>query len=319
MCMIEGLAMLSCPITLESLSEGDAYSEAGLKSLHPKLTGLAPLRYCAEEQLKQARLRADKMSIQGVQPKLSAVLRIKEQSMDLVDRGGRFILKPNPPLYEEVPANEALTMRMAAVAGIQVPPHGLLRAIDGSWVYFIKRFDREGRSGRVHVEDFTQLTGASRETKYHSSLEQVVQVIEKFCTFPAVEKPKLAARLLFSFLTGNEDMHLKNFSLWHCKGVVSLTPAYDLLNTTVVLGAAEEETALPLGGKKKNLTRKLWIDYFCQERLGLSDRQVAAILSQLLAVRPEWVALIGRSYLSKGAKAHYREILIKRCSVLRLD
>lgn len=149
--------MASCPITLDTIPSGKTYSESGLRMLHPKLTELRPLQYSAEDQLKQARLRADKMSIQGVQPKLSAVLRLKEQSLELVDRGGKFILKPNPPLYEEVPANEGLTMRMAAIAGIDVPVHGLLHAIDGSFVYFIKRFDRLGRTGRIHVEEFFAL------------------------------------------------------------------------------------------------------------------------------------------------------------------
>lgn len=310
--------MLSCPICLEAIPKGRTYSEAGLKKLHPKLTRLAPLQYSAEEQLKQARLRADKMSIQGVQPKLSAILRIKDQSMELVNQGGKFILKPNPPFYEEVPANEALTMRMAEACGIEVPVHGLLRAVDGSWVYFIKRFDREGRSRRIHVEDFSQLMGASRETKYDSSLEKIVQTLDQYCTFPAVEKAKLAKRLLFSFLTGNEDMHLKNFSLWQREGVVSLTPAYDLLNTTVVLGNAQEETALALGGKKKNLTRKLWIDYFCKERLGLRDGRIEAVLAQLQSAMDEWEALIERSYLSDTVKVRYLDLFAKRCATLQL-
>jgi serine/threonine-protein kinase HipA len=132
------------------------------------------------------------------------------------------------------------------------PPHGLLSTLDKGWVYFVKRFDREGRSDRVAVEDFAQLSGASRETKYESSLESVVQIVDKFCTFPALEKPKLVKRLLFCFLTGNEDMHLKNFSLWSRRGVISLSPAYDLLNTTLVLEQVVEESALPLAGKKPN-------------------------------------------------------------------
>lgn len=311
--------MASCPITLDPVAEGGLYSEAGLKTIHPRLTGLHALAYSAKEQIREARLRAGKMSIQGVQPKLSAVLRISKQSFDLVDRGGKFILKPNPPMYEEVPANEALTMRMAASAGIEVPPHGLLPAVDGSWVYFVKRYDRVGRSGRVHVEDFSQLTGANRGTKYDSSLEKVAELVERLCTFPAIEKPKLAHRLLFCFLTGNEDMHLKNFSLWFRDGVVSLTPAYDLLNTSLVLGKAREKSALPLSGKKKNLTEKLWLDYFYKERLGLNENQIEAILNRLRGALPEWRELIGRSYLSDAAKDGYREILEARVARLKLS
>lgn len=311
--------MANCPITLESIPSGRNYSKTGLKRIHTRLTNLKPLSYSLEEQLRQARLRSDKMSIQGVQPKLSAVLRLKKQSLELVDIGGKFILKPNPPLYEDVPANEALTMRMAAITGIDVPANGLLRAIDGSWVYFIKRFDRMGRKGRIHVEDFSQLMGSSRETKYESSLEQVADLVEKFCTFPAIEKPKLAKRLLFCFLTGNEDMHLKNFSVWHREGVTSLTPAYDFLNTTLVLGNAREETALPLGGKKRNLTRRLWIEYYCHERLGLNQSQIRRILDELRLVMSQSKSLIERSFLSDSAKRGYSKILSRRTSQLRLN
>ena len=139
-----------CPINLEEISKGTPFSATGLRSLDARLRHLSPLDLSHEEQLRQARLRADKMSIQGVQPKLSGVLNVRAGRLDIVDTGGKFILKPNPPPFTEVPANEALTMTMAAVAGIKVPPHGLVPAVDGSWVYVIKRFDRseERRVGK---------------------------------------------------------------------------------------------------------------------------------------------------------------------------
>ena len=308
-----------CPITLESISEGEAFSAAGLRSLHPRIRSLGALDLSHEEQLRQARLRADKMSIQGVQPKLSAVLRLKEERFEIVDSGGRFILKPNPLTFEDVPANEALTMTMAAAAGIEVPAHGLLRAVDGGWIYLISRFDREGRNKRIPVEDFAQLSGASRDTKYESTLERVAKVVEEFCTFPALEKPKLARRLLFCFLTGNEDMHLKNFSVIVRDQVVSLAPAYDLLNTTLVLEQAEEESALPLDGKKKRLTRGLWLDYFCGERLGLPTRQVDAILADFREARPLWHEFIERSYLPDPKKVAYHDLLEERWGRLEIE
>ena len=308
--------MQYCPINLEPLAAERSYSEAGLKSIHPKLAYLEPLAYSYKKQLQEVRSRSGKMSIQGVQPKLSAVLKLKDASFALVNSGGKFIFKPNPLEYEEVPANEALTMSMAAAAGIDVPPHGLLRAQDNSWVYFVKRYDRVGRSGKVHVEDFAQLMTRTRETKYDSSLEQVAQVVDKFCAFPAIEKPKLAKRLLFCFLTGNEDMHLKNFSLWVRNGVVALSPAYDLLNTTLVLEDAKEESALPLNGKKRKLTKELWLDYFCQDRLKLTKVQVEVILHVLKNAIPRFDEQIGRSFLSEQQKQKYREILADR--VIRL-
>ncbi|MDB2681470.1 HipA domain-containing protein [Opitutales bacterium] len=304
--------MSICPITLQPTSSGQSYSEQGLKQVHSKVTHLVPLEYSNAEQLRQARLRSDKMSIQGVQPKLSAVLRLNQQRFELVDHGGRFILKPNPPQFQEVPANEALTMTMARIAGIDVPTHGLVPAIDGSWVYFVKRFDRAGRTKRIHVEDFAQLSQSTRETKYDSSLERVVQLVEEYCTFPAIEKLKLARRLLFCFMTGNEDMHLKNFSVWLRNGVVSLTPAYDLLNTTVVLENATEESALPLQGKKKNLSRRLWLNYLCEERLGLKTRQIERLNHELQEAVPTCRQLTERSFLSDQKKAEYLDILNAR-------
>ena len=310
--------MANCPINLEPLLAGRSYSETGLRSIHSKLKHLEPLEYSYAAQLAEVRQRSDKMSIQGVQPKLSSVLKLKDSSFALVDRGGRFILKPNPLAYEEVPANEALTMRMAAEVGIEVPVHGLLRAKDDSWVYFVKRYDREGRTGKVHVEDFAQLSGATRETKYDSSLERVVQLVEQFCTFPAIEKPKLAKRLLFCFLTGNEDMHLKNFSIWMQDGVVSLTPAYDLLNSTLVLENAKEESALPLQGKKRKLTKELWLDYFCKERLKLNESQIEKIIKELQKAMPAFNELIRQSLLSEDRQAGYRTILHARAKRLGL-
>jgi len=308
-----------CPISLEPIAEGARFSDEGLRALHPRLGDLAPLDLSHEEQLRQARLRADKMSVQGVQPKLSAVLRIGGETLEVVDRDGRFLLKPNPLPYEEVPANEAVTMRMAAAAGIDVPFHGLVPAIDGSWVYLIRRFDRTGRKGKLHVEDFAQLLGETRDTKYDSSLEKVASVLDEHCSFPALEKPKLARRLLFCFLTGNEDMHLKNFSLQVSGGKVTLSPAYDLLNTTLVLEEAVEESALPLAGKKRKLTRELWIDYYCRERLRLPEPILEEILAELAAVLPRWEDLLERCFLSEPRRTAYRELVHERAERLGLE
>lgn len=302
----------ACPITLELLADGGSYSKAGLRSFHTRLLDLEPLALSQDEQLRQARLRSDKMSIQGVQPKLSAILKPKDGCFEVVDRDGRFILKPNPPPYEEVPANEALSMTLAKHVGIEVPPQGLLAAIDGSWVYAIRRFDRAGRNERLHVEDFAQLSGATRDTKYASSVEQVAKIVETYCSFPAIEKAELARRLLFCFLIGNEDMHLKNFSLIVEKGKVRLAPAYDLLNSTLVLENASEESALPLRGRKRKLTQSDWIDYFCRERLKLPNAILGGILSDLHGGLTEWTEIIRRSYLSLARQEHYLEILKER-------
>jgi serine/threonine-protein kinase HipA len=131
------------------------------------------------------------MSVQGIQPKLSATLNVSRQRFEVVDIGGHYILKPQNPQFPQLPENEDLSMRLAGAAGIDVPLHGLVYSKDGSFTYFIKRFDRIGRNKKLAVEDFAQLFGLSRETKYDASMEKVAAVIEKYCTFPALEKIKL--------------------------------------------------------------------------------------------------------------------------------
>ena len=302
--------MNRCPISYEPCD--GLYSSSGLKRLSRQLADLQPLSFTSLELRQEAAARAGKMSIQGVQPKLSARLLISEQRFALVDQGGQYILKPQTADYAQVPENEDLTMRLAALAGIEVPLHGLLHGKDGTMTYFIKRFDRTGRTGKIHVEDFAQLAGRNRETKYRSSMEQLTSLVESYCTFPALEKVKLLRLTLFSFLVGNEDMHLKNFSIIRKQDVISLTPAYDLVNTTIVLPRAEEELALPLNARKNKLRREDFLDYFARGRLGLTERVIDKMLAEFRKVRPEWRVLVGISFLSDEMKDKYLNILDER-------
>jgi serine/threonine-protein kinase HipA len=309
--------MNRCPITYEPIGGEGIYSEAGLKLIHRGLNSLAPLEFTAEEQRQEAINRAGKMSIQGLQLKLSAVLRVSEGRFEIVDRGGRYILKPPSADYPELPENEDVTMRMASEAGIEAPLHALLRSRDGSLTYFIKRFDREGRT-RLPLEDFAQLSGASRDTKYDSSMEEVTAVIDQFCTFPAIERVKLFERTLFSFLVGNEDMHLKNFSLITRNRKVELAPAYDFLSTTIALKNAKEELALPIRGKKSRLTRNDLLKYFARERLQLNERVLGDVVARFVNAIPRWRDLLGRSFLSAEMKRKYELLVDERMMRLQL-
>lgn len=310
--------MSRCPITYEEIA-GGRYSTAGLRKLNPALKNLQPLPLSHEEQIQEAQKRMTKMSIAGVQPKLSAQLSVKNQTFKIVDKHGSYILKPELSDYEEVPQNEDLTMRMAKVCGIEVPFHGLIYAKDDSMLYFIRRFDRTGRTGKIHVEDFAQVAGMSRETKYDYSMEKVVTLIEDYCTFPAVEKMKLFRRTLFCWLVGNEDMHLKNFSLIHREPKIELSPAYDLLNTTIILARPAEEMALPLQGKKSNFSYDSFFGYFGQKRLGLNKRVLAGIEKEMKKAFSEWNRLIDISFLSDEKKADYLKIIQQRKNTLGWD
>lgn len=308
-----------CPITYAPLSTGASYSPDGLKKLSRNLTNLAPLPFNSHELLFEATKHAAKMSIGGVQPKLSAKLNVKQGIFEIVDRHGQFILKPPLPQYTQVPENEDVSMRMAAVAGIDIPLHGLTYNNDHSFTYFIKRFDRYGHTKKILVEDFAQLSQHSRSIKYRSSMEEVSKIIDEFCTFPMLEKQKLLRLTLFNFLIGNEDMHLKNFSLLTKDNKTTLSPAYDLLNTTIVLGNAKEEIALPLNGKKNNLRKRDLLDYFAIERMQLNQNVIENILKTLSASIPAWDNLLKQCFLTEDLQKRYHTLLHQRLQRLGLE
>lgn len=306
-----------CPLTYQPCGD-KKYSDKGLKLLSRNLTQLKDLPLTQEEQLREAAIRSDKMSVQGVQPKLSAKLNAKDEIFDVVDRGGEYILKPQNNFYPELPENESLTMKLAELIGIEVPISGLIYSSDGKFTYFIKRFDRYGRNKKLSVEDFAQLSGRSRETKYDYSMEKLVTLVNTFCTFPAIEKVKLFRLTIFNYLIGNEDMHLKNFSLITRDNKVELSPAYDLLNTTIVVPRTQEEIALPIAGKKRNLSAKILIDYFAKERLKLNDTIISQVLIKIDTELMNWENLIRVSFLSNDMKEKYLEILGKRRPIIKL-
>lgn len=305
-----------CPITYQPCGD-KKYSDKGLKLLSRNLTQLKNLPLTQEEQLREAAIRADKMSVQGVQPKLSAKLYVKDEVFDVVDRGGEYILKPQNNFYPELPENESLTMKLAELIGIEVPISGMIYSSDGKFTYFIKRFDRYGRNKKLSVEDFAQLAGKSRETKYDYSMEKLITLIDTYCTFPMIEKVKLFRLTIFNFLIGNEDMHLKNFSLITRDNKVELSPAYDLLNTTIVVPRTQEEIALPLAGKKRNLTTKILIDYFAKERLKLNDTIISQVLNKIKAEWNNWEKLINISFLSDEMKEKYLELMGRRKQIMK--
>ncbi|MEX0987367.1 MAG: HipA domain-containing protein [Bacteroidales bacterium] len=308
--------MSRCPITYEPCGD-NLYSEKGLKLLSPGLSQLKRLEFTAEEQRKEAFHRSKKMSVQGVSPKLSAVLKIKAQKFEVVDSHGRYLLKPQHQFYPQMPENEDLTMRLAQSIDLDVPVHGLIWSKDNSLTYFIKRFDRKGQKDKIPVEDFAQLAGLSRDTKYDYSMEKVVGLINAHCTFPAIEKVKLLKLVLFCFITGNEDMHLKNFSIINQNGKIGLSPCYDLLNTTIELKNASEEIALTLKGKKRNLTKQMLTQYFGGERCELNHKVITSTVEKIFQARPGWMKEIAHSFLSDEMKEKYIDVVESRFK--RLD
>jgi serine/threonine-protein kinase HipA len=310
--------MKRCPITYDIISEHEDYSQRGLRLLSPQLKMLHPLELSADEQRKEAIARVGKMSIQGIQTKLSAQLKVKEGRFEIVDQYGHYILKPQSASYPELPENEAITMSLAKTIGLEVPIHGLVYSKDKSMTYFIKRFDRVGHNQKWALEDFAQLLGEDRYTKYESSMERVITIISHFCSFPKIEFVKLFKLTLFNFLIGNEDMHLKNFSLITRDQKISLSPVYDLLNSSIAQKNTTEEIALPLNGKKNNLTKRDFLDYFASRRLELNQNIINGVMQEIQQALPRWKELIGHSFLSTSMQENYLRLLEKRCQRLAL-
>lgn len=200
-------------------------------------------------------------AVTGVQAKLSLHItgnnkQGTEQRFTLVGLWGGYILKPPTAFYPQLPEVEDVTMHLAQIAKIKSAPHSLIRLQSGNLAYVTKRIDRT-KKGKLSMEDTCQLTERLTEDKYHGSYEQIGKAIQKYSVTPGLDVVNFFEMVIFSFLTGNADMHLKNFSLLEQPGLgMTLSPAYDLVNTTLVNPADEEEMALTLNGKKKKLKKQ---------------------------------------------------------------
>ncbi|MEZ5071900.1 MAG: HipA domain-containing protein [Bacteroidales bacterium] len=307
--------MNRCPITYEKCG-AELYTLKGLRALSPVLRSLYALELSTEELQIAAWQRAAFMPLPGSQPKLGAVLNVREKRFEMSGLHSRFILKPQHPVFTELPQNEDLTMRLAASVGIDVPLHGMVYASDGSLVYFIKRFDRNGEKNKFAVEDFGQLAGLRRADRYRFHMEGVAGIIKHHCSNPARDLEQLFLRVLFNYLVGNEDMHVKNYSLITRRDEVRLSPAYDLVNTTIAVPRVEEEIALSLRGMKTGLTREALVEYLGGDVCRLPTRVVHDTLRTLQLTVPLWFGIIDRSFLSEGRRLKYKALIQARKRVL---
>jgi serine/threonine-protein kinase HipA len=251
-------------------------------------------------------------AVTGVQPKLSLHLASAEQPnlakrFTIVGMWGEYILKPISPHYPELPEVEDLTMHLASIAKIKVVPHSLIRLSSGNLAYITKRIDRKGKE-KLHMEDMCQLTERLTEDKYQGSHEQVAKAILKYSANPGLDVVNFFELVLFSFLTGNADMHLKNFSLILQSTIGSVfSPAYDLVATALVNPADDEDLALTLNGKKKKINRNDFISAFT--RLGLDEKQQNNIFKKMEKALPNWFEFIDISFLSDEMKAEYKNLI----------
>lgn len=302
--------------------EGDFHRKCSRKMFG---TSLPPQLPYDENQLDELALEVirSQTAITGVQPKLSLHLEPAgkadaPQRFTIVGLWGGYILKPPSQRFRQLPEIEDLTMRMAEAARIDTVPHSLIRMRSGALAYVTRRIDRTGK-GKLHMEDMCQITGRLTENKYHGSYEQIAKAIHRYSANPGLDVINFFEIVLFCFLSGNADMHLKNFSLIdiEAKGGYSLAPAYDLVSTGLVMPSDKEDLALTLDGKKTRITLNdfraafgvLTIDEVVQERMFRKFRNVL----------PLWDLLIEKSFLDHENQATYKELIRKKCHQIRLD
>jgi len=254
------------------------------------------------------------ISVPGVQPKLSmSVFKDKkdgpENRLTVVGAmGGNFIFKPPSEYFPEMPENEHVTMRIAEVFGIKVVESSLIRLESGELSYITKRIDRTTNGEKIHMIDMFQITEAF--DKYKSSMEKVGKALLKHSENTLLDQLSLFELTLFSFLTGNNDMHLKNFSMIKSPLGWILAPAYDLLNVRIANPEDKEELALTLGGKKKKLTRAYFERF--GEGLGLNPKQIQGVFKRFAKNKEKSIYWINNSFLSNRMKEAYLEILEER-------
>jgi serine/threonine-protein kinase HipA len=260
----------------------------------------------------QRRLR---MSISGVQPKVAAIYSRKQKNFQIVEQNASYILKPSPQAYPGAAENEALTMSLAREAGLQVPPCGYVKSKDGKGVFWIERFDRWGQGNlhRLRCEDACQILDVPSSFKYAGNFETLARMIREHCSNPKLQLVRLFHRVLFCWVTGNGDMHLKNWSLIENGPLIELSPVYDFLNT-VVLTDDDEDSALALDDKKVGFNKELLIDYFARDVCEINDRMIEKTLHQLREV--DWQSHIAQSELNASEQAGYLKVVTPRLAII---
>jgi serine/threonine-protein kinase HipA len=262
------------------------------------------------------------MTVTGVQPKLSLSINRKEKSdelykMTLVGLYGDYILKPPSDVFKNLPEIEHCVMQMAALCGLSTVPNSLIKLSDETLCYITKRIDRN-KGKKTHMEDMCQLTERLTEDKYKGSHEQVAKTIRKYSAAPMLDVANFYELVFFSYLTGNADMHLKNFSLISSgNGQYKLCPAYDLLSTELVLKEDTEELALTLNGKKRKLNGKDFIE--AMSKSGLSEKTTMTMFQNFYYSIFEMNTFIDKSLLPDDMKFELQMLLIKRWNQLKID
>ncbi|MDD5292700.1 MAG: HipA domain-containing protein [Candidatus Izemoplasmatales bacterium] len=260
-------------------------------------------------------------TVPGVQKKLSMHLLTDGDvpRLTLINFPTGYILKPQVEQFEALPESEHLVMCMADAVGIATVPHALIQ--NGNvYAYITKRIDRVfSKKGveKLAMEDFCQLDLRLTQDKYSGSYERCGKILKNFSNRSGFDLSELFFRVVFFYITGNSDMHLKNFSLIETTvGSMEyvLSNAYDLLPVKVNMPEDNEDLALAMNGKKTNIRKN---DFFLfAKNIGISKDAAQKMITQLVTQKDMLMAMCMESYLPDHMKTSFSELIEKRCSVL---
>lgn len=277
----------------------------------------------SEEVLNSLALNSVKqgLTVTGVQKKLSLHLskEKKNSRLTLINYPTGFILKPQVDKFECLPELEHLCMSMADAIGIKTVPHALIK-MNNDYAYITKRIDRKNNKGKfikLAMEDFCQLSLRNTSDKYKGSYEQCIKIINQYSFFPGVDTSNLFILLVFSYIIGNSDMHLKNLSLIETSAGSNeyvLSPTYDLLAVSLVLPSDDEEVALTLNGKKNNLTKNDF--YSFAKRLNIGKISAKKIIHKIIESKNKLIELCNESLISENMKERFIKLISERCQKL---
>lgn len=262
------------------------------------------------------------LTVPGVQKKLSLHLHSEKGNnrLTLVDYPTGYILKPQVEDFVCMPESEQLVMCMADVTGISTVPHALVRK-GSEFAYITKRVDRVIDSSGVRklaMEDFCQLERRLTVDKYKGSYERCAKVVKAYSSQMGLDLAELFMRLVFSFVVGNSDMHLKNFSMIEtseASGEYILSPAYDLLPVNIIMPLDTEECALSLNGKKANLKKSDFLSF--AERSGISIISAEKMIKKIVSTKEKYIQMCKESFLPDDLKISMINLIEERCKVLK--
>lgn len=305
--------MSKCLYCYKELADGEVDFHKGCCKKFFGIPEAPELPYSLDElDTLAAQVIQSQTTLTGVQAKLSLHLDRHDGSkrLTIVGLWGDYIFKPQTQSYKTLPENEDLTMHLAEIAKIKVVPHTLIRLKDGTLGYLTKRIDRSADGEKIPMEDMCQLTERQTEYKYKSSYEQIAKVIAKYSYVPLLDLTDFYEQVFFSWLVGNNDMHLKNFSLYAPKGKWGLTPAYDLLNVALVNTKDDEELALTLNARKKRIKKADFLK--AMETSGIAPKVFENMVAKYQKLLPKFNEAIDMSFLDAEDKEMYKQSIASR-------